>query len=208
MHVGIIPDGNRRYAGTMKLGLPVAYRMGYERLKDVLYALLDMGVEYVSIYAMSRDNCVKRSSKELSILYSLIELAVNDFRADEKLGRRGVRLLSFGDLDLLPSRLSMLVRGLESETRNRRGPLLSVALCYSSRWEIDAVAPGRRSFDILPPLDLIIRTGGRRRLSDFFMVNSAYAEIYFTDTLWPEFTREELARAIEWFNAQERLFGG
>lgn len=208
MHIGIIPDGNRRYAQKKGLSLSTAYRAGYDRLRDILYALLDLGVEYVSIYAMSRDNCMKRSPPELTVLYSLIEAAVNDFRADEKLRDHGVRLRVFGDLELLPSKLSSLVKGLEEETRNRANHTLAVALCYSTRWEINSLPPGTRSFETLPPLDLVIRTGGRRRLSDFFMVNSSYAEIYFTDLLWPEFNRDELSRALEWFHSQERLFGG
>ncbi len=208
-HVGIIPDGNRRWARRVGLPLGRAYEVGYERLREVLYHLLDIGVSNVSVYAMSWDNFSKRSRGEVEVILRLAERGFRELLEDEKLARRGVRIRVIGERSVLPPGLRGLLARVEEETGRRGGPTLYIAFVYSSRREVErALELGRPPETLaMPPIDLIVRTGGARRLSDFFPLASTYAEFYFTDTLWPDFTIEEMDRAIEWFSRVERRYG-
>jgi len=204
LHVGIIPDGNRRWAKLRGLTLRDAYEAGYAKLKEVLRWLLDYDVKYLSFYAMSRDNCIKRGEEERGILLGLLERAVRDIEEERILEEHDARLLISGDLSLLPERLRLSLESLAGKRREGRRTV-HVGICYSIQWELKANPP----FPTLklPPIDLVIRTGGMRRISGFFPLLVEYAELYFTDTLWPDFTRKELEEAIEWFKRQVRNFG-
>ena len=209
-HVGIIPDGNRRYSRIARLSYRVAYNIGYENLRSIMKELLRMGVRYLSVYAMSLDNCVKRSSEELATLYELIIRGVDELARDEDVERNDIRIIFFGDLSILPRRVQEKVKELEEMTANRKGGIMGVALCYSILREIDMDKNGCGrpiSYRVMPPIDLVIRTGGQRRLSDFFPVNARYAELYFTEKPWPAFSIEDLYNAVKWFQSVPRNFG-
>ncbi|MCE4614125.1 MAG: undecaprenyl diphosphate synthase family protein [Desulfurococcales archaeon] len=210
LHVGIIPDGNRRYSRLANLSYKIAYNLGYENLRNIMKELLRIGVKYLSVYAMSLDNCMKRGSEELETLYDLIVRGVEELSRDEDLISNGIRVVFFGDLSLLPGSIVDRILKLENSTKNRIGGILSIALCYSTVWEINMDKKGVErpiSYRMLPPIDLVIRTGDRKRLSDFFPVNARYAELYFSEKPWPAFSIADLYQAIRWFQGVQRNFG-
>ena len=210
LHVGIIPDGNRRYSRLANLSYRIAYNVGYENLRNIMKELLRIGVKYLSVYAMSLDNCTKRSSEELETLHDLIIKGVEELSKDEDIIENQIRVIFFGNLLLLPENITARIIELENSTRDRSGGILSIALCYSTLWEINIDKKGTErpvSYRLLPPIDLVIRTGGQKRLSDFFPVNARYAELYFSEKPWPAFSIEDLHRAIQWFQSVQRNFG-
>ncbi|MEM0365683.1 MAG: undecaprenyl diphosphate synthase family protein [Acidilobaceae archaeon] len=208
-HVGIIPDGNRRWANSTGLGLEYAYDKGYEVLKNAIRWFIDYDVKYVTVYAMSRDNCTRRSDYEKRILFKLIDKALWDFRSDYTLKKYDISIRVVGDLSLIPDKLRASIKSLVEETKDRSDYIITTGLCYSFYWEFENyLAKGLKApSQNLPPIDLVIRTGGMRRVSSFFPLLIEYAELYFTDTLWPNFTRRELEEAITWFYNQRRNFG-
>ncbi len=208
-HVGIIPDGNRRWARRRGVSLADAYRAGYERLREVLDRLLDLGVRAVSVYAMSLDNYLKRSGEEAGAVMALALKGFRELRSSRRLASKGVEVRVIGRLNLAPSEVREEAEALEAETRGRGGPKLYIAFLYSSRAELEEAASSCRVPETarIEPIDLIIRTGGMRRISDFFPLASIYAELYFTETLWPDFTLDELERALEWYSRIPRRFG-
>ncbi|MCE4601808.1 MAG: undecaprenyl diphosphate synthase family protein [Desulfurococcales archaeon] len=208
-HVGIIPDGNRRWASRRGVGLGEAYEMGYRRLRETVEELNRLGIRNVSVYAMSRDNCVKRGMRELALLHNLASKAFRELREDKRLRDEDIRIQVLGDLELLPVEVRREALKTVRATSSRGGGLLLIALCYSGRWEVEyytsrGLTPPTLS---LPGVDLLIRTGGYRRISSFLPLLLEYAEMYFTTTLWPDFDKEELAKALGWFSAQQRKFG-
>ena len=209
-HVGIIPDGNRRWAKKHKVSYIKAYEVGYNVLRRTLEDLFDLGVTYVSVYLMSRDNCLKRSRLELAILNALASKGFRELRVNPKLLEKRVMVKVLGDLSLVSNEARREAELTVKETYNTKpGGILYLALCYSGKWEVmESLKHGRLPESLsMPPIDLVIRTGGRRRLSDFFPLQASYAELYFTDTLWPDFNKQELLRALKWYSSQERLFG-
>ncbi len=205
VHVGIIPDGNRRWARKNNTSYAKAYETGYARLRDAIDYLMRKGVKYVSVYTMSRDNCRKRSKLELQVLYKLLIKGMRELRERD----RKPRILVMGDLTLLPVEARREIRETVEATRNIGDYTLVTAICYSGVWEVEyymkrGLMPPSLS---LPPIDLLIRTGGFRRISSFLLLLLEYAELYFTDTLWPDFTEERLQEALDWFSSQERKFG-
>jgi tritrans,polycis-undecaprenyl-diphosphate synthase [geranylgeranyl-diphosphate specific] len=208
-HVGIIPDGNRRWARKNGVSFAVAYNKGYEVLKEILKYLLDLGVKYVSVYVMSRDNCLKRSNFELKILNDLAYRGFRELRNERLIKEKKVSVRVIGDLNLVEERVRKEINKTVNYTAKFRERTLYLAVCYGVRWEIEeAIKNNKIPFSLtIPMIDLVIRTGGRRRLSDFLPIPASYAELYFTDTLWPDFNKEELIKALEWYKRQERLFG-
>jgi undecaprenyl pyrophosphate synthase len=208
-HVGIIPDGNRRWAKLHRLSFARAYEKGYSVLKDILINLLNLGVRYVSVYVMSRDNCMKRSKVELGILNALAVRGFRELREEPFVSEKKVAIKVIGDTSLVNDEVRSEMKKTLEFTKEFKERTLYLAICYSVKWEIEEAIKNGRLPDTLnmPMIDLIIRTGGRRRLSDFLPIPASYAELYFTETLWPDFNRDELMKAIEWYSRQERLFG-
>jgi tritrans,polycis-undecaprenyl-diphosphate synthase [geranylgeranyl-diphosphate specific] len=209
-HVGIIPDGNRRYSRLANLPYRIAYNVGYENLRSIMKELLRLGVRYLSVYAMSLDNCTKRSDEELETLYDLVLRGVEELSKDKDIKENDIRIIFFGDLTMLPKDVRERVLRLEDSTKYRKGGILGIALCYSVLWEIEMDKKGANrpiTYRQLPPIDLIIRTGGQHRLSDFLPVNARYAELYFSDKPWPSFGITDLYKAIRWFQGIQRNFG-
>lgn len=225
-HVAIIMDGNGRWAASRDLPRLEGHRKGSETVEEVVECCRDLGVEELTLYAFSQENWA-RPAGEIEGLMALLKLFIVNKR--EKLIKNGIRLLAIGKTDLLPeSVLKELTRTIY-ETRQCSQMTLTLALSYSSRSEIiDAVNQVIRNsmaneefakmvneeeFDKLlftegrNPPDLLIRTSGEHRISNFLLWQMAYTELYFTETLWPDFTREDLLKAFEEYRRRERRFG-
>ena len=225
LHVAIIMDGNGRWA--LRRGLPrvAGHRAGVLAVRRVVECALDLGVARLTLYAFSSDNWSRPRSEVQSIFWLL--RAFLRLEA-ERLRQRGVRLHVIGRRDRLAKAVLREIDRAESMTVAGSCLHLCVAIDYSSRDAITRAAvgvtasllnEGSPSTDLLRPLltralgaeggevDLLIRTGGEKRLSDFLLWESAYAELLFTDRMWPEFDETDLAAALDEFNRRERRFG-
>ena len=209
VHVGIIPDGNRRWARRRGVGLLSAYMRGYRKVVEVVEHLYNRGVRVVSVYGLSMDNCRRRSDGERRVIEQVAVYGLQDIRDNPTIRERGVAVRILGDPSIFSETLRREAEATVRELENGDGGLLVILLCYRGSWEVRHYS--RRGLDppssFLPPVDLIIRTGGARRLSGFLPCLSEYAELYFTETLWPDLTLEEVDRALEWFSRQKRNFG-
>lgn len=204
-HVGIIPDGNRRWARARGAPLSEAYERGYQVAIKSLLWLADAGVRYITLYAMSRENCVRRAEEEKKIIFSLLRRSVNDLSERKTLSGYSLSIKTIGDLSMIPAELREAILSLD----NRDGELrVTLGICYNVSWEQELIAKGLEPPSLgLPPIDLVIRTGGMSRISGFFPLLVQYSELYFTSVLWPDFSRRELESALEWFSLQKRNFG-
>ena len=230
LHVACVMDGNGRWASQRGLPRPAGHREGAEAVRRVVEAAPALGVGALTLYAFSADNW-SRPRPEVRALMALLGGYV---RAEApRLKRAGVRLQMIGRRDRLPGALRAAVCRAEWETRHGRRLLLRVAVDYSARWALAEAAsrwaqtaastdapPSPGDFEAAlaaalapdgasaPPVDLFLRTGGEQRLSDFLLWESAYAELLFLDTLWPDVDGETLATAVDAFHRRERRFGG
>jgi len=226
-HVAIIMDGNGRWATSRGWPRLVGHRRGANRVRAIVRAAPALGVRYLTIYAFSTENW-KRSTEEVIGLMSMFARYIRN-EAD-KLYAAGVRVQFIGGRDRLDLGLQQLMAGIEAKTRDCDGLTLTIAINYGGRDEIvhaarrlvEDVAAGRicpadideSSFAArlnthgLPDPDLVIRTSGETRTSNFLPWQAAYAEYEFTPTLWPDFSAEELAAILERFAERERRFGG
>jgi undecaprenyl diphosphate synthase len=226
-HVAIIMDGNGRWAARRGLPRVAGHRAGAEAVRRTLKAAVRHGVEVLTLYAFSSENW-RRSEEEVSDLKGLLGYYLE--RELDELARQGVRLKLIGDYRAFgPDLVARLDAAVERLSANSRLTLV-VALNYGSRAEIAAAARAlaRKAaageidaddIDVeaieselqtsdLPPLDLLIRTSGELRLSNFLLWQAAYAELVFTPALWPDFDEQEFAAALSQFAARERRFGG
>ena len=218
-HIAIIMDGNGRWAKKRLMPRSFGHKKGMERMIGLMERAFDLGVSYITVYALSTEN-LKRPQEELEGLYNLIR---NHFKENmERVLKRGVRLRVIGETQLLPDDVQKILRESEEETAHFEGKGVNIALCYGSRAEIVraanlAVERGEKvteeSFSSLlytqgqPEPDLIIRTGKEIRLSNFLLWQAAYAELYFSDKMFPAFSDKDLEKAIEWFSGRTRRFG-
>jgi tritrans,polycis-undecaprenyl-diphosphate synthase [geranylgeranyl-diphosphate specific] len=208
-HVGIIPDGNRRWARRNGKSLLEAYLYGYRKLVEVSEYLLDRGVRYLSVFSMSYENCVNRDPQEKKIIEEVAVYALRDIRFNQRFRDYGIRLLVLGDPSIFSERVAREASESVRILDGGRGGVLCLLICYSGRWEalhysrLGMIPPSL----LLPPVDLVIRSGSARRLSGFLPVASEFAELYFTDKLWPELALEDIESALEWFSRQKRNFG-
>ena len=197
LHVAIIMDGNGRWATRRSLPRAAGHRAGAEAVRRVVEAAPGLGARALTLFAFSADNW-KRPPGEVA---ALMRLFARYLRTETpKLIEHGVRLELVGRRDRLPAPLVAGAAAAESATRAGAELHLRLAVDYSARW---AIAAGV----LLPDVDLLIRTGGERRLSDFLLWESAYAELVFSDVMWPDFTTADLAAAIAEFRARQRRFG-
>jgi undecaprenyl diphosphate synthase len=221
-HVGIIMDGNGRWARRRGLPRIAGHRRGTENLREVLPAAVEFGVKILTIYAFSTENW-GRPEEEVQGLLSILRHMID--REVPELHREGVRLRHIGRLERIPAKLEQKIQDATELTRNNDRLILNVAFSYGGRAEIvDAiraiVAEGMSPEEIdgaqvsshlytagQPDPDLIIRTSGEMRLSNFLIWQAAYAEFYTTPTLWPDFNKDELYEALKDFNQRERRFG-
>ena len=218
-HIAIIMDGNGRWAKKKLMPRSYGHKCGMERMIGLMERAFELGVDYITVYALSTEN-LKRPKEELDGLFNLFR---NHFK--EYLGRvcaRGVRLRAVGDISLLPEDLQQILKESEEETAKFEGKGINVAVCYGARDEIvhavnKAVELGEKVTEEsfarllytggLPDPDLIIRTGKEVRLSNFLMYQAAYAELYFSDKMFPEFSDKELDKAIVEYSRRTRRFG-
>jgi len=218
-HVAIIMDGNGRWAKKRMLPRAMGHKRGVETVRNIVRAAGDLGLETLSLYAFSSENW-KRPEDEISdlmgIMRDFIKSDLDEFAANN------VRLKIIGNYKALaPDIVDMLEESIARTSKNSR-TTLAVALNYGAQDEMvraarAAAAQGEinaasieANLDTadLPPLDLLIRTSGEQRLSNFMLWQAAYAELWFTETLWPDFNKDELAAALNEFARRERRYGG
>ena len=226
-HVAIIMDGNGRWAKARGLPRAAGHRQGAEAARKVLRAAGEAGIECLTLYAFSSENW-RRPQDEINDLMGLLRFYIS--RELEALHREGVRLKILGDHNAFQADVTKMVDQAVVRTAGNSRMTLAIALNYGSRAELvqaarrlGALVEGGelRSADIdeaaieasldtagLPPLDLLIRTSGEQRLSNFLLWQAAYAELLFVDTLWPDFDGDSLRSALADYSARERRFGG
>ncbi len=218
-HVALIMDGNGRWAKARLLPRSFGHQQGLSRMIDLLEHAYSLGVEYVTVYALSTEN-LNRPQEELEGLYHLVRTKFKDLV--RRICEKGIRLRVIGDLSLLPPDVQKILRDSEQETAAYEGKGVNVALAYGARSEIvraakEALAAGEDLTEESlsrymytagqPDPDLIIRTGKEKRLSNFLLYQGAYAELYFSDKMFPEFSNEDLEKAFEEYARRTRRFG-
>ena len=197
LHVAMVMDGNGRWATRRGLPRTAGHRAGAQGVRPLVEAAPALGVGALTLFAFSADNW-KRPTNEVS---ALMRLFARHLRTETpRLIENGVHLEIVGRRDRLPAPLVAAMEAAELATAAGTTLHLRLAVDYSARW---AIATG----NLLPDVDLLIRTGGEQRLSDFLLWECAYAELHFTERMWPEFGAAELAAALEEFRARERRFG-
>jgi undecaprenyl diphosphate synthase len=211
LHVAIIMDGNGRWANARGLPRIAGHRTGADAVRRTVEAAPGLGVSVLTLYAFSADNW-RRPAREVSALMKLLGHYL--VRETDRCIDNGVRLQAIGRRDRLPAALVSLLEDAERRTVHGSKLHLRLAIDYSSRQAIlDAVRRDRAiteegfSKSLGPDVDLLIRTSGEQRLSDFLLWECAYAEMIFTRRMWPEFSGEDLASAIEEYHGRDRRFG-
>ncbi len=229
VHVGIIPDGNRRWARIYNLETWKGHEEGYRRIKEVLHWIWELGIKATTVYAMSTENCTKRPPAERQHLFELAKKGLKELLTNEDIWKYKVKVRVIGNLDLVPEEIRALAKKVEEATAKNNERVLNIALCYGGRQEIiDAVKKIAKDVkkghinpeDIneeifrkylytnnLPDPDLVIRTSGEVRISNFLLWQLAYSELYFCEAFWPEFRKIDFWRAIRSFQHRERRFG-
>ena len=219
-HIAVIMDGNGRWASRRLLPRTAGHAAGLKRFAEITELCADMGVKYFTVYAFSTEN-INRSAEEVNGLFSLASKAIDTYV--EKLMRKNIRAKVIGDLSMVDTSLAERIRRAEERLSACTGMTLCIAFCYGGRHELaravnSALAAGEREFDDgtlgrylytagIPDPDLLIRTGGEKRLSNFLLYQCAYSELYFCDTLWPDFDRTALEAALEEYSKRKRKFG-
>lgn len=223
-HIAIIMDGNGRWA--MEKGKPRSYghQAGVESVRCITTECARLGVKYLTLYTFSTENW-NRPADEVSALMGLVLSSLED----EIFMKNNVRLHVIGDMERLPEEVANRLKSTMERTRANDTMTLVVALSYSSRWEITKavadmareVSEGQLSIEditeetisahmqteFMPDPDLLIRTGGEQRISNYLLWQIAYSELYFCDTYWPDFNEEDLHKAIENYLSRQRRFG-
>ena len=221
-HLAIIMDGNRRWATEKKLPKIMGHSEGSKNLRKISRAVRKLGIDYFTVYALSTENLKNRSKEELKHLFSLLGKLpeyIGDF--DET----NTKLRLIGNILELPKKTQEQLNKTVEKTKNNNGMTLTLALNYGARDEItravkkivkkdissddisDEVIQSHLDTHDIPNVDLVIRTGGSKRLSNFLLWQSSYAELYFTDTYWPALKEKELHKIIEWYKSVKRNFG-
>lgn len=227
-HVAMIMDGNGRWAKKRHLPRVAGHARGVRRVRDIVEFCIERGIPYLTLFAFSTENW-KRPEDEVSHLMGLFVTALEG--EVNKLCKNGVHLRVIGDLRRFSPRLQALIASAEARTAANDRLTLTVAANYGGQWDIRqafgnwlkarqssgaaASLPVADDIDLAPYLsmayapdpELVIRTGGEQRISNFLLWQSAYAELYFTDALWPDFDAAQLERALAWFAQRERRFG-
>jgi undecaprenyl diphosphate synthase len=221
-HIGIIMDGNGRWAEMRGLPRSEGHKRGVERVSEITKVACGAGVKTLSLYAFSLENW-SRPETEISVLMKLLEsFLINDL---ESFMENGIRFMVIGNRGRLPEKIQDLIAHVEKMTNRNSNLLVHCALSYGGRDEIvravkkaldEGITPDKITEEAVgshldtngvPDPDLIIRTSGEQRLSNFLLWQSAYSEFFFTNTLWPDFTKEEFLEAIYQYQIRDRRFG-
>jgi len=226
-HIAVIPDGNRRYAKKVGLDFYHAYKRGVEKVRSfLLWALEYREIKSVTFFALSTEN-LQRSRLELEILFRIFEEEIRKTLEDPLIHENRVRVRFIGDMSLLPKRVAKWAEELEAVTKNYGNYHLTFALGYGGRAEIVRCVKRILSGEVKlaeiteeslfqcldtrdlpnPEPDVVVRTGGEKRLSNFLLYQTAYSELVFLDKLWPEVEREDLAYVVEEYSRRQRRFG-
>ncbi|MCH8466875.1 MAG: di-trans,poly-cis-decaprenylcistransferase [Roseinatronobacter sp.] len=227
LHVAVIMDGNGRWASNRGWPRLVGHRKGAERVRELVAACPDLGIRYLTLYAFSTENW-KRSTEEVMGLMSLFARYIK--REAARMNHEGVRMRVIGDRTRLDAKLIGLIDWIERETAGNDRVHLTVAMNYGGRNEIaratgaiardvaagkiraeeisDALVSRYLDTAVLPDPDLVVRTSGETRVSNFLLWQAAYAEYVFTPVLWPDFTPQTMQTILDAFAARERRFGG
>ena len=221
VHVALILDGNRRWARQRKKSHEAGYRAGIAATRALVEHAVRRGISILTLFAFSSENR-KRPKPQVELLMGLL-IETLDAQARE-LMEQGIELRFIGELDRLSSKIRSRIRRIEAQAPAEPSLTLCVALHYGGRQDLlsafrhcqeagaDAIGEAEVSEALgtggLPDPDLLIRTGGESRVSNFLLWQLAYTELYFTDCLWPDFGEAEFDRALEWFTARERRYGG
>lgn len=219
-HIAIIMDGNGRWAKKRGLPRTLGHREGAASLRKVITHAAELGVKYLTVYAFSTENW-KRSQEEVSALMFLFKSYIKN--EEKNIMKNNIRFMVSGRTDNVSPTLLKAIHQLEEKSSKNTGLTFNIAFNYGGRAEIiDAVNKviksgadniteeefGKYLYNNLPDPELLIRTSGEMRISNFLLWQIAYSEIYITDTLWPDFDEAELEKAIENFNKRDRRFGG
>ncbi|MBN8431129.1 di-trans,poly-cis-decaprenylcistransferase [Microbulbifer salipaludis] len=226
-HVAIIMDGNGRWAANRGLSPSAGHKAGVERIRDLIEACKARQIEVLTLFAFSSENW-QRPPAEVELLMTLFHSYLR--REARKMHEQGVRLRVIGRRDRFSQRLQRAIAEAEALTREGTSGTLVIAADYGGRWDIaqaarllaEEVARGERSAESiddvalgervqladLPPVDLLIRSSGEQRISNFILWQAAYSEFYFTETLWPDFDTNELDLALDAYQRRDRRFGG
>lgn len=220
-HIAIIMDGNGRWAKKCLLPRSTGHWFGFKRAKEIVYYASEIGVKHLTLFAFGRENW-KRPEEEVSLLMRLLAEQID--KGYNELHEKNIKVRCIGDRTRLSPNILAKITAAESITAKNTGLCLDVAIDYSGQFDIvnavnkiiqDGVSHPITEEDFTkylltypyPAPDLLIRTGGESRLSNFMLFQVAYSECYFTNTMWPGFNKKELDRSIDWFNAKERRFG-
>lgn len=224
-HIAVIMDGNRRWAREHGVPKSIGHARGAKRVRGLVEACIARGVQHLTVFAFSTENW-KRPQDEVSSLMALFVRYLQKEASD--MHRHGIRLQVIGDRSAFDTRLQKLMEHVEQMTAHNSRLTLTVAANYGGRWDmLQAMQawhkknPGAKANDITeealrpylslndaPDPDLLIRTGGEVRISNFMLWQSAYTELYFTPALWPNFNADLLDQALAWYAGRERRFGG
>jgi tritrans,polycis-undecaprenyl-diphosphate synthase [geranylgeranyl-diphosphate specific] len=227
-HIAVIMDGNRRFARELKISSDRGHFLGKEKLEEFLDWCFDVGIKIVTVYAFSTEN-FKRDSSEIEYLMDLYADSFKDLLNDERVTKNRIKVRLIGKTELLPEKVRDAAKKVEEFTKDFDRYLLNVAIAYGGREEIiDAIKnisievkegkiePDRineqliekylYTGDIEDP-DLVIRTSGEERISNFLLWQSAYSELYFTDVYWPEITKLDLLKAVRDYQKRKRRYG-
>lgn len=219
-HIAIILDGNRRYA--KKVGIPKlkGHEKGYNKIRELLQWCIELGIKEVTLYCFSTEN-FNRKKREVKYLFKLFRKKIEDFKKDKLIHDNQVKINFIGRISMFPEDMQMSIKEVMEATKNYGNFKLNLALAYGSRSEIvDAfkriVKKGIREIDediieenlyLSNNVDLMIRPGGEKRISNFLLWQISYAEIFFIKKLWPEFTKKDLTNIIKEYKQRERRFG-
>ncbi len=225
-HIAVIMDGNGRWAQKKGNQRIFGHKNGVKAVRDTVEGAAELGIKFLTLYAFSTENW-NRPQQEVNALMSLLITTINS--ETDTLIKNNVRLLTIGNIDGLPKNVSAKLKGLINKTSKNTGLSLILALNYSARWEIvnavkEIITENRQNpIDVgsinnefferylntkdIPDPDLLIRTSGEYRISNFLIWQMAYSELYFTEVLWPDFRRNDLYEAIIDYQKRERRFG-
>ncbi len=218
-HIGIIMDGNGRWAEQRKKKRSYGHKIGSKRVEKVVTAAFEKGVKVVTVYAFSTEN-FGRPKEEVDELMRLLEEYLK--KLTDKAVKNGIKIQVLGDTSVLSESLKQVIKTETAKTADFGEYVFNICINYGGRQEIitavnkliekgEAVTDENLQKNLytagMPPLDLIIRTGGELRLSNFMMYQSAYSELYFTDVLWPDFDKKELGKALASFANRKRRYG-
>jgi tritrans,polycis-undecaprenyl-diphosphate synthase [geranylgeranyl-diphosphate specific] len=228
-HISIIMDGNRRFAWSLSLGTEIGHRHGKAKLKEVMDWVIDLEIPYLTVYALSTENLSSRDSDELEALFDLYVAGLDEISEDERIHSKGVKVRVVGRTEELPNRVNQAIDNAQEKTSGYSNFTFTVCLAYGGREEIvdavkgiaadhasgtlsleqiDTTEISNRLYDAdIPDPDLVIRTSGEERVSNFLLWQIAYSELYFTDVHWPSFTKSDLYDAIETYQMRRRRYG-